>query len=337
MPRKGKEFELAYKWLYELDEKKYKITSPGSVFDKTENRAREVDVLIEYNDVNGNLRKIGVECRDKKNKENTMWIEQLKTKREDLELDFIIAITTNKFTKGAIKKARYHGIIIEEAEYFNKDKIKDLSEEFFVDLFFMRFEVTELKFLTDYKTMTLKEILDKTNLIKQIELMNFLNRDFYFSLDPNEIMYDKKFDINNFFKHTENSFIIQKLDIQFNEKSPQIIKEMNIRRMFMTVKMIPFKSSLPLNKSLSVFDVDPRKNKKFSAFFGTEEEYVKIGYLDNEKVFNQIKLKERKFYRHVGGQMKINTIFPNGVDNTEVNMDEFMKKGIGEFDFKKII
>lgn len=80
MARKGREFELAYKWLYGLDSSKYKVTSPAYVYDKTNGRKREIDVLIEYSDTNGDLRKISVECRDRKSKEDSMWIEQLKTK-----------------------------------------------------------------------------------------------------------------------------------------------------------------------------------------------------------------------------------------------------------------
>lgn len=266
-----------------------------------------------------------------------MWIEQLKTKREDLELDYIIAITTNKFTSGAIKKARYHGIIIEEAEYFDKSILNTISEDFMVDLFFMRYEVIELKFLLDNKTMTLKEILSSIQLTKQYELLNFLNKDFYYSLEPNKIIEAAKFDTNTFFKYTDNSFIIEKAEAWFDERSPQIIKELGIKRLFIKVKMIPFKTSLPLNKSLSVFEVDPKKNKKYCAYFGSDEEYVKIGYLDNEKVINNIKLKKRKYYRHIGGNMKINTIFPSEVCDTEVNMDELMKNGVGEFDLGKVL
>lgn len=337
MSRKGKEFELAYKWLYELDKNKYKITSPAYVFDKTENRKREVDVLIEYTDKQGDLRKIAVECRDRTNKQNTMWVEQLKTKREDLELDYIIAITTNKFTQGAIKKARYHGIIIEEAEYLDKSLVDTISEEFIIDLLFMRFEVTELRFLVGNRIKTLKEILSSIHLIKQLELLNFLNKDFYYSIDPNKIMDDNSFDKDAFFKYADNSFITQNGDICFNDDSPKIIKDLGIKRMFINVKMIPFKSSLPLNKSLSVFDVEPKKNKKYSAYFGSDEEYVRIGYLDDNKVFHVVKLKNRKYYRFIGANMKINTIFPNGLDNSEVNMDEFIKNGLGEFDLTKIL
>lgn len=337
MSRKGRNFELAYKWLYELDNDKYKITSPAYVFDKTEGRKREVDVLIEYTDKQGDLRKIAVECRDRNHREDTMWIEQLKTKREDLELDYIIAITTNKFTQGAIKKARYHGIIIEEAEYFDKSIVDNISEEFIVDLLFMKFKVTELKFLVDNKIISFKDFMSSISLIKQIKLLNFLNKDFYFSIDPNKIMDDYKVNVDDFFKYTDNSFIVQNGTVFFDNNSPNIIKDLNIKRMFIAIKIIPFKSSLPLNKSLSIFDVDPKKNKKYSAFFGFDEEFVKVGYLEDGKVVNNIKFKNRKYYRFVFSNMKINTVFPNGLDNSDINIDEFINNGLGEFDLTEIL
>lgn len=336
MPRKGKEFELAYKWLYELDKSKYKVSSPGWVYDKTIKRKREIDVLIEYQDENGDLRKISVECRDRKSTENAMWIEQLKTKREDLELDFIIAITTNKFTKGAILKARYHGIIIEEAEYINTKIIEKISREFIVDFLFLKFEVQEINFLINNSIKSFKEIFNSINWIYQNELLNFLNKDYYFYIDPHIIMNDNNFDTDSFFKYTENSFITQSNDVVFEDNCPPIIKNLGIKRMYISIKIIPFKSSLPLNKSLSVFEVNPKKNKKYSAFFGSDEEYIQIGYVDDNKVFNKVKLKNRKYYRFVSANMKINTIFPNGLKNNEINMDELIKNGLGEFDLTKV-
>lgn len=266
-----------------------------------------------------------------------MWIEQLKTKREDLELDFIIAITTNKFTKGAILKARYHGIIIEEAEYINAKTVDKISKEFIVDFLFLKFEVNEMRFLIDNKVKEFRQLMSSIPLIYQVELLNFLNKDFYFSIDPHNIMNNSNFDQEKFFKHTENSFITQTQDVIFDEKSPDIIQRLNIKRMYINVKMIPFKSSLPLNRYLSVFEVNPKKNKKYSAFFGSKEEYVVIGYLDEEKVINKVKLKDRKFYRFIVANIKINTVFPNGLNNNEFNMEEFIKNGIGEFDLSKVI
>lgn len=76
MARKGRAFELAYEWLYELDEK-YIVTCPAYVFDKVANENREVDVLVEYLDSNGFNRKIAIGCKDISHAENVMWIEQL--------------------------------------------------------------------------------------------------------------------------------------------------------------------------------------------------------------------------------------------------------------------
>lgn len=104
MSRKGRSFELNYEWLYKLDDEKYNVTSPAMLYDKTTNSQREVDVLVEYIDDKGLNRKIGIECRDRRNVENSMWIEQLTIKKEDLELDYIVATTTRTFTKNAIKK-----------------------------------------------------------------------------------------------------------------------------------------------------------------------------------------------------------------------------------------
>ena len=66
MPRIGKNFELAYKWLYDLDKDKYKVTSPAYLYDPFSERKREVDVLIEFYDNSNINRKLAIECRDRK-------------------------------------------------------------------------------------------------------------------------------------------------------------------------------------------------------------------------------------------------------------------------------
>ncbi|MBQ8902161.1 MAG: restriction endonuclease [Bacilli bacterium] len=335
MTRKGRNFELAYKWLYELDKEKYRVVSPAMVYDKVTGRKREVDNLIEFKDSNDNLRKISVECRDRKNKEDVMWLEQLKTKREDLELDFIIAITTSKFTEGAIKKARYHGIIIEEAEYLDKNLLDNVSKEFLVDFFFLNFKVLDLKFIVGNKIISFKELFQKLSMVEQFELMSYLNQDFYYSINPHEILNDKNFDIKKFFDYENNSFILQNFNVWFEKDPPKIIKNLNIKRMYISIKMIPFKLTLPLNKSLSVFDVKPRKNKKYSAFFGTDDEYLQIGYLNDGILYNTLNLKIRKYYRLISANMNINTIFPEKLNVKALKIDDFLKY-YGEFDLSEV-
>ncbi len=270
--------------------------------------------------------------------QDSTWIEQLKTKREDLGLDFIIATTTRRFTKGAINKAKYHGIIIEEAELFDKNLIDTISDEFFFDLLFIRYEVEYINFLTkDGRILSLKEIISNLDLISQMEFINVLNLDFYALIEPNSIIENSPFSKDDFFNNSKDSCISGKYDLYFKDNSPNIIKKLNLAGMYAIIKLIPLKFSLPLNKSLSIFNVAPRNNKKYSAYFGNEEEYLKIGYLDNKRVVNELKLKERPYCRFVGANLHINTIFPCDISNYEINMDEIMQKGIGKFDFSKVL
>lgn len=102
------------------------------------------------------------------------------------------------------------------------------------------------------------------------------------------------------------------------------------------IKIIPFRLSLPLNKSLSVFEVEGKKNKKFIAVFGNEDDNMEIGYIEN-KVYSDINLKKRKYLRLAGGSMNINTIFPGDRSELKINWDKIINELLGEFDFSKII
>ena len=51
MARKGRDFELAYEWLYDLNDK-YNVTSPAFLYDKAADEKREVmKKLVESYDV----------------------------------------------------------------------------------------------------------------------------------------------------------------------------------------------------------------------------------------------------------------------------------------------
>ncbi len=67
MPRKGKDFELVYKWWYDLDKEKYKVTSPAYLYDQFAERKREIDVLVEFCDNDNVNRKLAIECRSRGN------------------------------------------------------------------------------------------------------------------------------------------------------------------------------------------------------------------------------------------------------------------------------
>ena len=143
-----------------------------------------------------------------------MWIEQLNTKKEDLELDCIIATTTRTFTKNAIKKAAAHGIIIERAETVDEKTIDKLSKDLYLDLFFMKFEFRSLFLKKDNKLYLFKDLLKELTFIEQMELMAELKGPLYLSLDPHKVLENAGFKLEDFYKNDNNN-IIFKSDINF--------------------------------------------------------------------------------------------------------------------------
>lgn len=333
MARKGRRFELDYEWLYKLDEEKYKITSPGMVYDKTTRSKREVDVLVEYLDDKKLNRKIGIECRDRKSIEDSRWIEQLATKKEDLELDYIIATTTRTFTKNAIKKAAAHGVIIERAETFNEKTVDNLSKDLCLDIFFLKFEFSKLIFRRKGKIQNFKELINELGFAEQNELIAELKGPLYYSLDPHRVLDSCGFEMEDFYKDDKNNIV-------FTGNSdcdmPMVFKRLNITFIYYEVIATPLKVTYPVNKQISVFPVEKKENKKFKVRYGTDEEYLECGYVDDGKIQNTFKLKERKYYRYVGMNMCINTIFPKEY-TFNLSDDSLNNKLLGEISFERII
>lgn len=335
MARKGRKFELEYEWLYKLNDKKYTVTSPAMLYDKTTNSKREVDVLIEYNDEKNLRRRIAIECRDRKKIEDSMWIEQLTTKKEDLELDCIIATTTRTFTKNAIKKAAAHGIIIEKAETVDETTIDNISSDLYLDLLFMKFEFVSLFFKKDDKFYTYKELLLNLDFVEKCELIAELKGPLYLSLDPHDVINKCGFKIEDFYKDNNNNIVFSN-NIQFNTDAPNIFKKLNITFIHYDIKATPLKVTYPVNRQISVFTVEDKINKKFKVRYGTETEYYECGYVDDGKIKNHLKLKERKYYRYIGMNMCINTIFPDGYE-MEIDEECLNIKMLGEISFENII
>ena len=260
---------------------------------------------------------------------------QLNTKKEDLELDFIIATTTRTFTKNAIKKAAAHGIIIERAETVDEKTIDKLSTNLYLDIFFMKFEFQSLFFRRKSKLYSFKDLLKEINFIEQMELISELKGPLYYSLEPHKVLDDTGFRLEDFYKSDNNSITFRS-DISFTNDRPKIFEKLDITFVHYDVLVIPLKVTYPVNKQISVFTVEEKSNKKFKARYGDEDEYFECGYVDDGKVKNKLKLKKRKYYRYVGMNMCINTIFP---DNYEVEIDEdsLNLEMVGEISFEKII
>lgn len=338
MAREGKSFELAYKWIYNLDKDKYKVTSPAYLYDPFSERKREIDVLVEFYDKDNINRKLAIECRDRNKIQDVTWIEQLQQKKEDLSLDYILATTTTNFTRTAITKAKKHGVIIERAETFNSQSITNISQnEFFFDVFFVKLTFEELNFFVkNVGIIKFKDFIKQLNFAEQMELQNELNTGYYYSIEPHEFLKKAKVTEDDFFQNTKDNSIIINSDIHFENDIPPIFLNKNILFFTNKIKITPFRLSLPLNKSLSVFEVEEKKNKKYCAIFGNEDDFVELGYIEDDN-YSNIQIKKRKYLKIFGGNIHLNTIFPNKGENFKINWSEIAENLSGEFDFSKII
>lgn len=336
MARKGREFELKYKWLYELDKEKYTVTSPAKVYDKASKNKREVDVLVEYMDDEGFTRKISIECRDRKSIVDVTGIEQLLKKKDDMGLDYLIVATTKNFSQGAINKANYYGVIIEQAEMLNKDSIENITKKFYADFFFFRIELTVFTLFTqNMQILSLKDYLKGKNILEQSEILKHINGTFYFSIDFNEIFQNGKIKEEDFFANEDNSIEMSgRYDIWGADFIPSSMKD--VCAFEWKIRAIPYKVSLPIEDSLSVFDGESRKNKNYCARFGDDNEYFETGYLDG-KSFSNLKLKPRKYFRFAGARLHLNTVFPDGIDMPKPDFDFISKNLIGEFDMSDLL
>ena len=329
MPREGREFEQAYEWLYSLDDR-FKVTSPAFLFDKAAGIEREVDVLVEYTDDQGLPRKISIECRDRKATQNVMWIEQLQQKREDIGLDYIIATTTSKFSDAAIRKARYHGVVLERAKMLGKSTVDNL-QQFFFDAFFLNFELLEMNlYTTDKGKMSLAQFVKDLNVMERAAVLKHINAEFYFSLDPYQIIEEHHISREDFFSKEDNSIEMRGNNILPADNKPPFFKSVMIIEW--RVRARPMKISLPLCDSISVFDGETHSNKDYRAIYGNDEEYFRIGYLDG-KLFTELNLKRRKYKRFVSANLGLNTIIPDGVDiRFDKDFDYIAHNFLGEFD-----
>ena len=334
MARQRTEFEKANEWLYSIDDR-FTVTSPAFLFDKAAGEKREVDVLVEYSDSKGLPRKICIECRDRAKSQDVTWIEQLQQKREDLGLDYIIATTTSSFTSGAIRKAKYHGIIIEQAEMLSKKTLDDNVQSFFFDVFFFKFELLEMTLHTlSHGRISLKDYLKHRNIFERAEILKEINTNFYFSIDPNQIIQENNIKPADFFTAEDSSIDIQGDNILDHNKTPACMED--IMAIAWKIHVVPYRVTLPLTDSLSLFVGEERTNKNFRATYGDEDEFFKIAFLDG-KLFTDIKMKPRKYLRAASGELSLNTIIPQTVDASDaVNMEYIINNLVGEFDLSKL-
>jgi hypothetical protein len=85
------------------------VKSPDRLLDHATQSLREVDASIRYKVGTADIL-IMIECRDRTKVQDTLWIEQLARKQQDLLAAKCIAVSSSGFSKTAVQKAAAHGI-----------------------------------------------------------------------------------------------------------------------------------------------------------------------------------------------------------------------------------
>ena len=115
MARKGRELEILIAQIENeinrLSGNSVVVKSPDNILNKLTGTTQEVDVSIRYKIGSVSILII-IECRDRKNNEDIMWIQQLNSKKENLGANALIAVSSSGFSQPAITLAKQYGIDI---------------------------------------------------------------------------------------------------------------------------------------------------------------------------------------------------------------------------------
>jgi hypothetical protein len=131
--RKGKETEKIVQSIEQLllsdDFKEItEIISPDYLLNHLTGTKQEVDISIKIN-INSHPILIVIECRDWASKQSSTWIQQLVTKKANLHIDKMIALSTSGFSSPAIKLAKAEGIETRILQKFDPFELLELIKK----------------------------------------------------------------------------------------------------------------------------------------------------------------------------------------------------------------
>jgi Restriction endonuclease len=103
---------------------------------------RQIDITIKRGD-DVTL----VECRLHKERQDVKWIEELMGRRSSLRAASVIAVSNSGFTKGAVTKAKAHGIFLRELDQLSPDEVRAWGCSIAMTLYYYEYKDLELSLL----------------------------------------------------------------------------------------------------------------------------------------------------------------------------------------------
>lgn len=110
MPARSNKFQKLIARLHQITASAGATVSESAmVQERGSGTMREIDILIQSS-INGIGISIAVECRDHVRTQSVEWIDNLIGKYDNLDIDRVVAISSTRFSRSAIKKAKDHRI-----------------------------------------------------------------------------------------------------------------------------------------------------------------------------------------------------------------------------------
>lgn len=114
--------------------------NPKGIKDPDTNQTRQIDVLI----TGADGKRTTVECRDHAGIQSVKWIEELAGRKVSMNLDGMIAVALNGFTKPARVKAARFGIVLYDFDCLSDAEIASWGSSTQVESDFVQFHYLEI-------------------------------------------------------------------------------------------------------------------------------------------------------------------------------------------------
>jgi hypothetical protein len=105
-------------------------------------QARQIDITIKR----GESLTL-VECRTQNQPQDVKWVEELIGRRASLKASSVIAVSASGFTKGAVLKAKAHGIILRDLEQLTPEEVKSWGDTVAMTMYYYEFSDLSLDLL----------------------------------------------------------------------------------------------------------------------------------------------------------------------------------------------
>lgn len=230
------------------------VKSPDHIKDLESGRLREVDVSIRFN-IGSHFILITVECRKRKTKGGSEWIEQLITKRRKIGADKTIAISALGFTEPARITAEKNNIEIYSLEEINEEAIKEWYKSGVIDHVQRKFEANEvlIKFADNlFERKTFIKEFDSIDKVFQINGKEILSL--------NEIL-TQSLPMDAIYQDMEPNSDYKEIDVTINFKDDDFVEyftdDLQYRILYLKLKLkfwleeeqIPFSRISSLSKN----------------------------------------------------------------------------------------